>query len=196
MMGLGSPRTRTLMLTSCPSSTDWSDKDTWGNRGQRVASTICTQGHAPPPLHPGLCVPYHNRSVPGKLVRWSLPRCWEHPTSDQGVGRPDPASPGTEDHSAAVTGHCTPSTGSWGSCCLTSKVGADLKVVSGEPWAAPCSALGCSFMAGRCWGVPDSGNSSRGLRYSSSDVMGLAWPMVGGKFPCRSTAGASTEEAG
>lgn len=55
MMGLGSPRTRTLMLTSCPSSTDWSDKDTWGNRGQRVASTICTQGHAPPPLHPGLC---------------------------------------------------------------------------------------------------------------------------------------------
>lgn len=71
-----------------------------------------------------------------------------------------------------------------------------MKVLSGEPWAAPCSALGCSFMAGRCWGVPDSGNSSRGLRYSSSEVMGLAWPRGGAKFPCRSTAGASIGETG
>lgn len=63
MMGLGSPRTRTLMLTSCPSSTDWSDKDTWGKKGQRAASTVCTHGHASPPLHPGLSVPCHNRST-------------------------------------------------------------------------------------------------------------------------------------
>lgn len=63
MMGLGSPRTRTLMLTSCPSSTDWSDKDTWGKRGQRAASTACTQGQAPPPLQPALAVPCHNGST-------------------------------------------------------------------------------------------------------------------------------------
>lgn len=63
MMGLGSPRTRTVMLTSCPSSTDWSDKDTWEKRGQRTTNTICTQNHASPSLHPGLSVPYHNRST-------------------------------------------------------------------------------------------------------------------------------------
>lgn len=77
----------------------------------------------------------------------SLPRCWEDPTLDQGVGRPEPAPPGTW--------HCShtalyPSARPWGICYFTSKVGEALKVVSGEPRAAPCSALGCSFMAGRC----------------------------------------------
>lgn len=94
MMGLGSPRTRTLMLTSCPSSTDWSDKDTWGKGGQRAASTVCTQVHSPHHCTQG-CLSPVTTGVPGKLVGWSLPRCCEDPKSNQELGRPDPAPPGT-----------------------------------------------------------------------------------------------------
>lgn len=63
MMGLGSPRTRTLMLTSCPSSTDWSDKDTWGKGGSESSKHRLHTDPFTPPLHPGLSVRCHNRST-------------------------------------------------------------------------------------------------------------------------------------
>lgn len=98
-MGLGSPRTRTLMLTSCPSSTDWSDRDTWGSRGQKAASTH---------LHPGPCLP---TAAPRAMCPVSQQQPWStrrarriggcppaRSCPHQGVGRPDPAAPGTVDH--------------------------------------------------------------------------------------------------
>lgn len=56
---------------------------------------------------------------------------------------------------------------------LTSKHGAALKLMSVCAAVGPISERGCTLITGWCWGVSDSGNSSKGLRYSSSEVTGL-----------------------